>query len=121
MKSIVKRFGIIALIVVAGLSVTSCKKNSSEETTVKTKSANKLSGVFYESDGTSLLASIEFEKDGTCYTVDSVIGFKQAMQYKIKGDKIIMIAGGAEQPCFRIIDSNTIEGITAGFFGTYKK
>ena len=110
MKSIVKWLGIFALVLVTGLPVTACENNP----------FNKLSGI-YISDGDSLLESIEFEKDGTCYTVDSIVGLRQAMQYEVKGDKVIMIAGGASQPCFRIIDSNTIEGIAFGFNGTYKK
>jgi DUF2075 family protein len=105
---------------VSNIAFTIPSVSRTQGTTPKPKSTNKLSGV-YESDGDTLLESIEFEEDGTCYTVDSVIGFKQAMQYEVKGDKIIMIAGGASQPCFRIIDSNTIEGITTGFYGTYKK
>jgi len=75
----------------------------------------------YTSSGNSLIERIEFEKDGTCYTVDSIMGLKQAMQYKVNGDKIVLTAGGATQPCFRIVDSKTIEGITTGFYGTYRK
>ena len=94
--------------------------NKMQKTPQKTSSMTKLNGV-YKSDGNSLLESIEFEDDGTCYTVDSLMGYRVAMQYQVKGDKIIIKAGNDEQPCFRIINSDSIEGITVGFFGNYKK
>jgi hypothetical protein len=44
-----------------------------------------------------------------------------AMQYEVKGNKVYIGAMGEMMPAFEIVDSTTLEGITFGFFGTYKK
>jgi hypothetical protein len=82
----------------------------------------KLSGV-YEAEESGLLESIEFETDGTCYVVSS-LGIRSttmAMQYEVKGNKVLIGYAGQMAPVFEIVNSNTLEGITLGYFGRYKK
>jgi hypothetical protein len=79
----------------------------------------KLSGV-YMAEEDALIDSVEFETDGTCYS--SSMGFRIAMQYDIKGNKVIIGTGGQMMPTFEIVDSNTLRGITVGVNGKlYKK
>jgi hypothetical protein len=82
----------------------------------------KLSGTYYADDA-SLIDSISFSPNGTCRTVSSLfdINITQAFQYKVSGNSISVGPSGEMYPMFEIVDSNTIEGISTGFFGIYRK
>jgi hypothetical protein len=49
------------------------------------------------------------------------MGFSMAMQYEIKGNKVIVGYQGQMVPTFQIVDSKTLQGITMGMADSYRK
>ena len=91
----------ILILLVMGVILFSCSNN------------NKITGTFVQEG--AVVERIIFERDGTVR-----MGI-MSMQYQVRGDKILVGTGGQMIPMFEIIDSNTIEGIFMGYFGTYRR
>jgi hypothetical protein len=82
----------------------------------------RLSGTYVAQSG-GLIDSIRFESDGVCHTISSLGEYSStvAMQYEVKGNKVYIGTMGQMAPAFEVVDSTTLEGITFGFGGLYRK